>query len=590
MLKALCILDTPQDRAFDLVTDMATKVFHAPIAAVSLLDQGRQWFKSSIGIDCRETPRDQAFCAHAIVSPEVMVVCDATQDDRFKDNPLVLGAPFIRFYAGAPLITPDGLALGTLCIVDTVPRALFDAAQRQMLQTLADMVMLRLESLRQRGYADVVMGIPNRDRLLEDIALREETGALSGGRVAAVAVDLCGSSYHNDMVKALGHRHADQYLILAKDRLLGMLPANTVVYRLGTTHLAFLLEQDDAALITLFEAIAALSEQPLWLQDIPHSAHTTIGSLRLGASNDAADLLRSLTAATDTAWEQGRTWCFHERSSDEEQKRAFQILSELSSALTDRPGQLSLHYQPKVDLQTGACVGVEALLRWSHPELGHVSPAEFIPLAEKTALIRRVTHWVLNAAMAQASAWQGIGLGLSMAINVSAEDLDQPAFVDELCGLLGRHGVNPHLIELEFTESALIHSPERLHAHLSRIRALGVKVSIDDFGTGHSNLTYLKNLPASTLKVDQSFVRHLSSDNADRVIVPALINLAHKLKLRVVAEGIETPEAYASLAAWGCNEGQGYWIARPMPVAQFEAWLSSSPHRTVASGANQAMI
>lgn len=574
LLRKLCLLDTPPDPAFDLVTEMATKVFNVPIALVSLVDNGRQWFKSRIGLQCSETPRDQAFCAYAILDQDVTVVPDALLDERFRSYASVLHAPFIRFYAGAPLITAEGLCLGTLCVIDTQPRDSFGPEQCLMLRTLANMVMLRMESLRTSGYVDPMMGIPNKARLIGDLELHRTAGTFAQGDMAALAVDLCGATYFNDTVKAFGYRYAEDYLIQAKDRLVTLLPPGTTVYRFGVTHIAFLLNRPDAELGTLMKAIGLALDEPLWVQDIPHSAKATTGALRLGADMEAADVLRSLVIAADSARQQGRGWSFYDPLPDQDQQRAFKILSSLSNALNTGV-ELSLHYQPKVDLNTGACLGVEALLRWTSPTLGPVSPAEFIPLAEKTALIGRVTTWVLDEALKQAAVWQRRGFGISVAINLSAQDMDGPNLVSELVTLLVRHAVNPRLIELEFTESALIHSPEQLRANLEAIRLLGLKVSIDDFGTGYSNLTYLKTLDANALKVDQSFVRNLMEDASDRVIVPALVNLAHKLKLRVVAEGIETYQAFATLAAWGCDEGQGYWIARPMPAEQIEPWLQS---------------
>jgi EAL domain-containing protein (putative c-di-GMP-specific phosphodiesterase class I)/GGDEF domain-containing protein len=572
LLRELCLLDTPPDPAFDLVTEMASQVFDVPIALVSLVDKGRQWFKSRIGLECSETSRDQAFCAYAILDRDVTVVPDALLDERFRAYASVLQAPFIRFYAGAPLITAEGVCLGTLCVVDTKPRDTFGPEQCLMLRTLANMVMLRMESLRTSGYVDPVMAIPNKARLMGDLELHRAAGTLHQGDMAALAVDLCGATYFNDTVKAFGYRYAEEYLIRAKDRLVTLLPPGTTVYRFGVTHIAFLLDRPDADLSLLMQKIALAFDEPLWVQDIPHSAKTTTGALRLATRLDAADVLRSLVMAADTARQKGRGWSFYDPMPDQDQQRAFKILTGLTSAL-NADNELSLHYQPKVDLNTGACLGVEALLRWTSPVLGPVSPAEFIPLAEKTAHMGRITHWVLDHALAQAADWQRRGLGISVAINVSAKDMDGPNFVSELITMLVRHAVNPRLIELEFTESALIHSPEQLRSNLEAIRTLGLKVSIDDFGTGYSNLTYLKTLDANALKVDQSFVRNLMEDLSDRVIVPALVNLAHKLKLRVVAEGIETYQAYATLAAWGCDEGQGFWIARPMPAAQVEPWL-----------------
>lgn len=580
LLRELCILDTPPDQAFDLITKLATQAFGVPIALVALIDKERQWFKSRVGLEVSETPRDQAFCAYAILQPEVMVVLDARADARFKDNPLVTGSPHIRFYASAPLTSREGLNLGTLCLIDTVAHHDFGPQEHETLITLAAMVTLRLESLRTMGYMDQAMSLPNRVRMLDDLEQYSQSGLCASGRLTAVAVDLCGTEYFNDTVNALGHRYADDYLMASKDRLAGLLPPNTTLYRISATRLGFVLEDTDDTTAELLSHMAKACSAPLWVGDIPHNARATMGALRLPAAFEPADVLRALVSASDTARQGGEHWSFYDSRQHDSQRRAYQVLSALSTALhQDRIDELSLHYQPKVDLKTGQCTGVEALLRWTSPTLGAVSPAEFIPLAEKTALIERITGWVMDEAMRQASLWQQRGWRLPVAFNVSAVDLDRPTFTDELCTSLLRHGVDPHLIELEFTESALSHSPDRLREHLLSLQALGMKVSIDDFGTGYSNMTYLKTLAANTLKVDQSFVRDMLHNATDQAIVPALVQLAHKTRHKVVAEGIETLAAYDTLAAWDCDQGQGYWIAKPMTAEALEQWLGADPIR-----------
>jgi len=190
--------------------------------------------------------------------------------------------------------------------------------------------------------------------------------------------------------------------------------------------------------------------------------------------------------------------------------------------------------------------------------------------------MEQVTRWVLREAIEQAARWQRAGLRLCVSINVSATDLDRKDFVDELCKVLDRPDLDPTRLELEFTESALTRDPEQLNAHLQAVRALGLQLSIDDFGTGYSNLSYLKRIPARTLKIDQSFIRSVMVDERDQTIVPSVIRLAHALGFLVVAEGIETREILDLVSAWGCDEGQGYFIARPMPAAALVRWLAEN--------------
>ena len=213
MLRELCLIGTPPDPTFDRITALAVQIFKVPIALVSLIDERRQWFKSKVGLNVDETPRDVAFCAYAILQPEPLVVLDARKDDRFYDNPLVTGAPHIRFYAGAPLVTREGVSLGSLCIIGTEPRTRFSTEDRAMLAQLADLVAERIDALRRIGYVDELTMLPNRTRFVEDIEQWLAHPAQSPEGWVAVAVDVCGQEYFSQMIQALGYGYAEGYLV-----------------------------------------------------------------------------------------------------------------------------------------------------------------------------------------------------------------------------------------------------------------------------------------------------------------------------------------------------------------------------------------
>ncbi|MCW2036896.1 EAL domain-containing protein [Xanthomonas campestris pv. raphani] len=589
VLHGLCLLDSPPDPVFDTIAAMAARMLGTEIALVSLVDEHRQWFKARVGLEAPETPREHAFCAHALRSDDVLVIPDALLDPRFCDNPLVLGAPHIRFYAGAPLKLRDGHTIGTLCVIGTSPRAGLDAEQRIQLEGLRDLAVLRVENLRSSTYRDGPTGLPNRARFSEDLdaVLLQRT---ADSAATAIAVDLCGSDYFRDMVKALGWDYADGYVALAYKRLISKLPAGTALYRLDPTTFAFMVTTaDPLRLSALCSKISKGFVAPLEHQGIPHTAVASIGAVLLETSYGAADTLRSLTTSVDVAREHCLTWSLYERKHDVVQRNTFRLLAALPAALTSS-NQLRLHYQPRVDLHDHRCVAVEALLRWQHPMIGPVMPSDFIPMAEKTALINRITAWVIDQGIAQAARWQQQGLDFNLALNVSAADLDQPGFVGLLRRGLDRHKLDPRRLEIEFTESAMIRHPEHLSEQLAAVAALGVHIAIDDFGTGYSNFSYLKQLPASSLKIDQSFVRSLPDSRTDRTLVPAMIQLGHSLGQRVVAEGIESAQAYAQLRSWGCDEGQGYWIAKPMPAAALEAWLETPWYERATDAAPPAPL
>ncbi|KQQ36274.1 diguanylate cyclase [Duganella sp. Leaf126] len=578
-LHGLCLLDTPSDPTFDEMTLLASQVFGTSMALISLVDEGRQWFKSRVGLDVRETPRSHAFCAWALLNPEPLVVLDALQDERFVDNPLVTGAPYLRFYAGAPLITQDGLCLGTFCVLDPSTRDGFDAGQIKLLRQFARLAMMRVETLRSIGYTDPLTQLPNRTRFLEDVALWVADVPDDGRRLYAVAIDVCSPAYLQQMQSAFGADYADGFVRAAAQRVaqtIGPAP----VYRIDSTVIACVLAAEHEA--ALEEKMGLLQQRlcaPSAHQGIPHAPAITLGAVSLAAPNAAlADTSRALGAALAHARAAHRPWAIYHPQLDVAQQRAFRILAAIPGAL-GADDQLQLHYQPRVDLADGTCTGVEALLRWNHPELGAISPAEFIPLAEKTALIGDITAWVVRAALAQAQQWQDAGWRLTVSLNVSALDLATPGFADMLASLLAHSRLDPALIEIEFTESAVADDAFHVGMQLRRLRALGLQIAIDDFGIGYSNFSYLKQIPATTLKLDQSFVRSLPANMHDVTILCAMIRLGHEFGHRVVAEGIETAQAYELLASWGCDEGQGYWIARPMPAAQLAGWLNPDSTR-----------
>jgi EAL domain-containing protein (putative c-di-GMP-specific phosphodiesterase class I) len=259
------------------------------------------------------------------------------------------------------------------------------------------------------------------------------------------------------------------------------------------------------------------------------------------------------------------------------------LLSELRAAVSG--GQFVLYYQPKAALGGRNVHGVEALVRWQHPTYGLVPPNDFIPLAEHTGLIKPLTSWVLNTALEQLHRWREISgnpvlANLSVAVNVSTRSLLDDDFPKEVADALERWDIPPHLLALEITESTIMADPSRAHRLLSELSATGVQVSIDDFGTGYSSLSYLKNLPVNELKIDRSFVFHMHRDPNDAVIVQSVIDLGRNLGLHTVAEGIEDDETWEHLHRLGCDSGQGYLLARPMPAESLIVWLSEMEART----------
>lgn len=571
------LIDATADDVLDHIVSMVTHYFEVPIALVSIVSEHRQWFRARAGLDERETPREIAFCAYTILGHETFQVPDAMLDPRFSDNPLVTGEPHIRFYAGVPLVTADGLALGTLCIIDSTPRPPLGPRDLAMLEMYGQLVMKRLNNLRHASYVDQPTGLFNRLRLEEDL------GALADRRkYALVALDMVAPAFLDSIVKALGYSFAQELVRCMIENCRSQLPADTALYKVSPTRIALITRNarpEQAEL--LFRQLLEHFRRPLICRNIPIQMDVGIGVLPLGLDRcDERDWIRLVVSAADEARGKSTGWRWYEPHLDFAQQRAFLLLAALAEAVRS-PDQLSLVYQPRLEVATGRIVTVEALLRWQHPVLGPISPAEFIPLAEKTALIRSLSLWVLRKAVAQAAIWQAQGYAFKVAMNVSAIDLANSSFSDALFEQLSVSGLDPSGFELEFTESALCDNPEVTRLQLERLRELNIDIAIDDFGTGYSNWTYLRQLPATTVKLDKSLVENIDSNDKDRGLVEAIVDLAKRLGYRVVAEGAETEGVYEILCELGCHEVQGFLVARPMTVSALEHWMNVERSRKV---------
>lgn len=569
-VNTLCLLEPEPDPILDQLVRTLALQFQVPISLVSIIDERRQWFRARIGLAAEHTARDQSFCAYAILEKGVFQVPDTHLDPRFADNPLVTGEPGIRFYAAAPLITEDGLGLGGLCIIDTVPRPALTAEQAAVLEHFAQLAMLRLTTLRSASYLDAPTGLFNRFRLEQDIA-----HALTFGGHSLVVIDLVTPDFLNDLIRALGYNFSQELVSVLHNALREQLPNGQALYKITPTRFGFLVASGKQVAERAFEQLLSAFEAPLACGNIPIQTQPGIGAiaLELGSSDTDRDWLRLAVSAADDARDRGTGWCWYEPHLDLAQQRAFLLLTSLAEAVRSED-QFHLVYQPRLEVAGGKVTTVEALLRWQHPVLGPVSPGEFVPLAEKTALMRPLSLWVLKHVVEQAAHWQRRGLRFRVAINVSAPDLASPVFTDRLMELVAQHALDPRALEVEFTESALSQNLEVVCDQLLRLRALGMEVSIDDFGSGYSNWNYLSQLPATTLKLDRSLIKNITEEEKDYRLVEAMVELARRVGYRTVAEGIETLQQYQLVSALGCQQVQGYLIARPMPANALENWMT----------------
>lgn len=574
-----CLIEGNSDAFLDEVVKIAALYFNTPICLITILDRKRQWFRARIGTDLQETPRADSFCAYSVAIGESVEVCDAQQDERFRCNPLVTGEPGIRYYAGVPLVLEGGLVLGNLCVIDTQPRPPMSAADMAMLQQIGRLAVTRLDEMRTAAFIDGTTGLYNHAKLDEDISEAID----KGDSPLAVAIELVSPAQLNDMLKSLGFQFLTDFTLSVKNTLRSLLPASWELYKISALRFACAvpgdqLEQAKAVFATLIEAFG----KPIHCQELPVLPQIGIGVLRLEPGAVPEDWMRLIVCAADEARISGQGWAYYDEQMDAAQQRSNRLLNDLADAVR-ADDQLRLVYQPRVDLHTGVCLSVEALLRWTHPTLGEISPAEFIPLAEKTPLIHAVSFWVVNSAISQIEAWRREGVDLKVAINVSAEDLNNDHLTDEIVRLLARNELNGSCLEVEFTESALVGDFSVVITQIERLKAMGVEIAIDDFGSGYSNWSYLRDIPADTVKLDRSFMDDLQPGKKDWNIVRALISLAKELGQRVVAEGIETEHTLRVIRDWGCQEAQGFYISRPLEAVDLLAWLSRCSFATASS-------
>lgn len=571
-LQQLDLLDTPPSESFDRITRMASGVFGLPMAVISLTDVDRQWFLSRTGMQQVSMPRDKAPCARVAETSAILVIEDLLDDPAFADGPLAREG--VRFYAGAPLLTGAGYCIGALCVIGTEPRSTTDA-EIAMLVDLSRIVMAEIELKHACGRIDPVSGLPNRTQFLTDMT--DLGRACPDVRRTAVLVDLALSTEINNGIRVMGAGYIDTFIQGAAHHMRKALGRSAKGYHVAATQFAFLAPEG----VDETEYAARLTKE------LRHMTECTFGSFMTTPTAGLAPFLPGLVAADEVltaahcalmhARESNVSVACYVPASQERHRRNFTLLNDFSGAIGT---QLRLVFQPKVDLQTGLCSGAEALLRWRHPILGEISPGEFVPVVENTLLAQAMTEWVVEAVAAQIAEWSGRGIIVPVSLNMSAANLMETGFAQEVRATLSRHGVPPEMVEIEITESTVMADAEQSMQQMLALAEIGVRLAIDDFGTGYSSLAYLQNLPAKVVKIDRSFVMDIEKkDRKARNLVMAMAKLAKDLGYRVVAEGVETAEAAAIVRDMGCDEGQGYHFARPLERGDFERWLAADAER-----------
>ena len=568
--------NAPLQEVLDAISEGAAELLGERFAGVALTDPnapGKIVATSIVGYPAEASEQIVGHPAGAIsrrvMETESLVVIEDFQGDP-EMHPYFLDAGVTSVVA-APVLEA-GRAAGMVCVASKQAGRTFSDAELEALTAFADHASLALTDARltdqvERALHDTLTALPNRSYLSEELADRVQ----AGGSPAVISLDLDKFRTINDRI---GHRSGDHVLVEVARRLKDVAHEDDVVARL---------EGDTFALLTTTKRAPALGERVLAglaeTFDFEGREVQTPASLGIvDTGDDAEQMLRDADLAMYRAKSEGgsRIVTFEPGMHTELVKR-LELQDDLARALEQE--EIVAHFQPKVDLRSARVIGVEALVRWDHPERGLVLPAEFLPLAEAGGRMRALTERVIEFSTRAAGDWWHSGLGLQLSVNLAPSSFSEPDWnLDEFVAkTLARTGLPGKALQFEVTEDALMADPEVATETLKRLSKLGATISIDDFGTGHSSLGRLKSLPIDELKIDRSFIQELTDD--DKTIVRSTIHLAHQMGLQVVAEGVETDEAWRQLRSMGAERAQGFLIAKPLPAREVPAWLAAWNHR-----------
>lgn len=566
-LRELGALDSGPDPDLDSLVDLASLIADTRIALLSLVDADEQVFKAAVGLDVERLPRETSFCGHAILEPaRPMVVPDPTQDPRFADNPLVTDGP-VGFYAGIPILTSQGHAIGTLCVVDDAPR---DLTQRQLaaLGRLAAQAAGILESRARddaarrqagggSGDVDSQTGLPMRDALVASLA---DTPMPALSSAVALRVD------EIDVNAGRAGLMSDGALQAVAHAIGACLPDVARLGRSFGTFVAVLPGVDGAAARGVVATIRNRLRGAISTGDRVslHVALTAgVSTAGHGVAATAGDLVEAAEDALQDAETFGITCFVIDGDSRAARARTAAIRSALGAAVTE--GQLVVHYQPIVELPSRAVVGAEALVRWRHPSLGLLTPDEFIPFAEDMGIIQEIDRYVMRRALDDLAA--GRIAGREVSVNVSPASV-RASLPEVVASDIREARVTPDSLVLELTERVRFDRDPDVIEILQAIGATGARVAIDDFGAGTTSLAHLRALPVSRLKLDRSLITDLTGPDAERarVVVRTLVDLARHLGLEVLAEGVENEAQAQVVEEEGVRVAQGYLFGRPGPL------------------------
>jgi EAL domain-containing protein (putative c-di-GMP-specific phosphodiesterase class I)/GGDEF domain-containing protein len=585
-LRSYGVLDSPDEQAFDDIGALVRDIAATPIGIISLVDENRQWFKSCIGLDAKETPRNISFCGHTILQRTPLIINDALEDPRFCDNPLVIQEPHIRFYAGFPLISSNGLALGSLCAVDQQPRQLNDS-QIQALERLARLAVRQMELKRQGqllaqatqpATPEAVSPAPparlhqlltSKEQLISMVELMlSQSSQACFGLMRLEFKDL------RRIANALGEASANALRSEQLERLAALLPDNASCCELNEQEWLVLtpFTATEEQLCSQAAAITEQLQQPIGVAQQLLSSQVAVGAaLVQGNYSNAYDLLSDAAIALrNAARRPGSHYSCIDLASRIQAQQDLQLESELRAGLSQ--GQLEPHFQPLFDLKTREVMGVEALARWRRSDGELLLPSLFLEAAERAELLGELDLQMIRQAIAASHVMARVQpqRPMLLSLNLSGALLESPALLQKLFALIDAEPLPQNWqLQLEMLEVNLQQPEAEIARTLQHLHQRGVLLAIDDFGTGYSSLSRLNRFPFHSLKVDMSFVKLLDApEQPSNRILEVIQAMADALELHTTAEGVETEAQRQWLQRQGFHWGQGYLLAKPMPLQE----------------------
>lgn len=557
--------DTEQQPALSALVSGLRLALGVESAFISLVGRERVQFVARANIPLTEAPRSATMCAHTVLSEGPLIVSNATQDERFRDTPLVVESPNIRLYAGIPLHGPGGLPIGALCVADSQPRSL-SVAQIAALSTMASAAEAMLCAKRPA---------PPRTLSLQDrITARCREAAKKNALIDVIIIRLRGLT---TLESTLGRHLYERAMAALRDRL-RQISQELALVQMSSSELLLLTGPLSTPLIG--RAVASVANDRLRAPlDIDGVIVAFTGAVGVSQSEDGLSADELLSRAQQASQEAERcelhTPCFFNTALQEALQQRQRIATHLQGAASR--GEMWMVYQPKVCPYAARIDSVEALLRWTSPELGSVRPDQFILLAEQSGLIIRLGQWLLRQACHDAARWHREGFTTRVAVNVSGVQLKQRDFAEQVAVALVDTELPPEMLEIELTESAIIDFPHQTRQTLLALRELGVRIALDDFGTGQSSLSLLRQMPIDTVKIDKSFVRNIDTNSDDTAMFLAVARMLHELGMETVVEGVETTKQLEIVRMARCTLVQGWLYSRALVWDDLLAYFRQKP-------------